>query len=71
MASTSSTPPRGSILSQISTYFYRRPTALLLVLLGPPLLWLGVVYLGALFMLVVRSCQMPHFQWMQLVVDYS
>jgi len=55
MASTSSTPPRGSLLSQISTYFYRRPTALLLVLLGPPLLWLGVVYLGALFMLVVQS----------------
>lgn len=55
MASTTTTPPRSSLLNRVSTYFYRHPGALLAVLLGPPLLWLGVVYLGALFMLVIQS----------------
>lgn len=39
----------------LSTFFYTRPRLTLLALLGPLLLWLGVVYLGSLFALVVQS----------------
>ncbi|MFH1137692.1 MAG: ABC transporter permease [Pseudomonadota bacterium] len=45
----------GDLARSISTYFYRRPLVLLLALLTPPLLWLGVVYLGALFSLLLQS----------------
>ena len=34
---------------------YRRPGLSLLLLLAPPLLWLGVVYLGSLFALLIQS----------------
>ncbi|MBI3242234.1 MAG: ABC transporter permease [Chloroflexi bacterium] len=40
---------------QLSTFFYRRPVLSLIFLLAPPLVWLGVVYLGSLFALVVQS----------------
>ncbi len=40
---------------RVSAYLYRRPTLALLLLLAPPLLWLGVVYLGSLFALVLQS----------------
>lgn len=40
---------------QLSTGLYKRPLLLLLALLSPPLLWLGVVYLGALFSLLLQS----------------
>nr|WP_218586251.1 ABC transporter permease [Acerihabitans arboris] len=36
----------------ISTFLYRRPTVLLLSLLLPPLLWFGIVYVGALLSLL-------------------
>ncbi len=39
----------------LSTYLYRRSTFLLLLLLFPPLLWLGSVYLGSLFALLLQS----------------
>ena len=35
--------------------FYRRPSILLALLLGPPLLWIGVVYVGSLLALLVQS----------------
>ena len=35
--------------------FWRRPRLLLALLLGPPLLWLGVVYLGSLVALLAQS----------------
>lgn len=35
-----------------STFLYRRPTVLLLLLLLPPLMWFGIVYLGSLFNLL-------------------
>ena len=41
--------------SRISTTLYRRPTLLLLLLLGPPLLWMGVIYLGSLGTLLINS----------------
>lgn len=40
---------------RLSTYLYRHPTLALLLLLIPPLLYLGVIYLGSLFALLVQS----------------
>ena len=40
---------------RISSFLYLRPRLLLLLLLLPPLLWLGVVYLGSLFSLLLQS----------------
>jgi putative spermidine/putrescine transport system permease protein len=40
---------------RLSTFLYRRSTLTLLLLLTPPLLWLGVVYLGSLIALLVQS----------------
>ena len=40
---------------RLSDLFWRRPRLLLVLLLGPPLLWLGVVYLGSLFALLAQS----------------
>jgi len=44
-----------SVFHRLSTFFYQRPRLLLLVLLGPPLIWLGVVYLGSLLALMTQS----------------
>jgi putative spermidine/putrescine transport system permease protein len=46
--------PRRALRS-VSTALYWRPRLSLALLLGPPLLWLGVVYLGSLASLVVQS----------------
>jgi putative spermidine/putrescine transport system permease protein len=46
---------RPGLGGRISTFLYRRPRLFLLLLLGPPLLWLGVVYLGSLSALLVQS----------------
>ncbi len=40
---------------RVFVYLYRRPGLSLALLLAPPLLWLGVVYLGSLFALVLQS----------------
>jgi putative spermidine/putrescine transport system permease protein len=47
--------PQVSLSGRLSTFFYLRPRVLLLLLLVPPLLWLGVVYLGSLFALLLQS----------------
>lgn len=47
--------PRGSLPERLSTALYLHPRFLLLLLLIPPLLWLGVIYLGALFALLAQS----------------
>lgn len=52
---TAITAQRGGILGTLSDMLYRRPTVLLLLLLAPPLLWLGVIYLGSLFALLAQS----------------
>ena len=44
-----------SIIQALSTYLYLRPSLTLLLLLGPPFLWMVIVYLGSLFALVVQS----------------
>jgi putative spermidine/putrescine transport system permease protein len=43
------------MLSRISTYLFLRPKLVLLLLLGPPMLYMLVVYLGSLFALLVNS----------------
>ena len=40
---------------RLSGLFWRRPGLLLALLLAPPLLWLGVIYLGALAALLLQS----------------
>jgi putative spermidine/putrescine transport system permease protein len=46
---------RSSFARRLSSFFYLRPRLTLALLLAPPLLWLGVVYLGSLFALLVQS----------------
>jgi putative spermidine/putrescine transport system permease protein len=43
------------MLGRISSYLYLRPKLILLLLLGPPMLYMLVVYLGSLFALLVNS----------------
>ncbi|WP_395686293.1 ABC transporter permease [Aestuariivirga sp.] len=45
----------GSAFRHLSDVFVRRPALLMLLLLVPPLLWLGIVYLGALLALLLQS----------------
>ena len=40
---------------RLSDLFWRRPRVLLVLLLAPPLLWLGVIYVGSLFALLAQS----------------
>ncbi|HEV2502525.1 MAG TPA: ABC transporter permease [Mesorhizobium sp.] len=48
-------PARGGMLGALSDLFWRRPRFLLVLMLLPPLLWLGVVYIGSLFALLLQS----------------
>jgi putative spermidine/putrescine transport system permease protein len=43
------------MLNRASTYLYHRPQLVLLLLLGPPLLYMVIVYLGSLFTLLINS----------------
>ncbi|MGE0097959.1 MAG: ABC transporter permease [Hydrogenophaga sp.] len=47
--------PQGGLLRRLSDLLYARRGLLLLALLGPPLLWFGVIYLGSLFALLANS----------------
>ncbi len=50
------TVDRGSGISEkISDLFFARPKLLTLLLLLPPLLWIGIVYVGSLFALLLQS----------------
>src|SRR5574341_911135 len=46
---------QSNFVQRLATFLYLRPALSLALLLGPPLFWLGAVYLGSLFMLVVQS----------------
>jgi putative spermidine/putrescine transport system permease protein len=46
---------RGGLARRVSDTLFRRPALLLTLLLVPPLLWLGIVYLGSLFALLAQS----------------
>jgi putative spermidine/putrescine transport system permease protein len=43
------------VTARLATVLYRSPRAFLFLLLAPPLLWLGVVYLGSLAALLAQS----------------
>jgi putative spermidine/putrescine transport system permease protein len=43
------------MLNRFSTYLYQRPQLILALLLGPPMVYMLVVYLGSLFALLVNS----------------
>jgi putative spermidine/putrescine transport system permease protein len=48
-------PDRGSLSSRFSDFLWRRHNVFLAILLTPPLLWLGIIYLGSLFALLLQS----------------
>ncbi len=43
------------MLTRASTYLYQRPRLVLFLLLGPPMIYMFVVYLGSLFALLLNS----------------
>ncbi|WP_372838177.1 ABC transporter permease [Phaeovulum sp.] len=47
-------PERG-VGDRLTAIFWRKPTVLLVLLITPPLLWLGVVYIGSLAALLLQS----------------
>jgi putative spermidine/putrescine transport system permease protein len=47
--------PRRGLLAALGDLLYRRPHLLLLILLGPPLAWIGIVYVGSLLALLLQS----------------
>ncbi|GJL83779.1 MAG: ABC transporter permease [marine bacterium B5-7] len=47
--------PRRGLLGRIGDALYLKPALLLAVLLGPPLAWLGIVYIGSLLSLLLQS----------------
>ena len=53
---------KGGVLDRISDVFFARPKLLTLLLLLPPLLWIGVVYVDSLFALLLQSFySLDHF----------
>ena len=44
-----------NVFSAISDYAFRNKTFLFITFLTPPLAWLGIVYLGSLFILLMHS----------------
>lgn len=55
MATESKQVPTQSIMRRISTALYLHPRIALFLMLLPPLLWLGVVYLGSLLAMLIQS----------------
>lgn len=54
-AAITATPGRDGLLARLSDALWRRPTLFLILLLAPPALWLGIIYLGSLFALLAQS----------------
>ncbi|MGE6786251.1 ABC transporter permease [Ensifer adhaerens] len=48
-------PERRGPAGRLSDFFWKHPHLLLMIMLAPPLIWLGVVYLGSLFALLLQS----------------
>ena len=55
MQTTPAILPAKGLADRLTGVLWRRPNLLLLLLLMPPLLWLGVVYLGSLAALLLQS----------------
>ncbi|MBY5867563.1 ABC transporter permease [Rhizobium leguminosarum bv. viciae 248] len=52
---TSILPGRGGFFGRLSDAFWRHPKLLLFLMLTPPLLWLGIIYIGSLLALLLQS----------------
>ncbi|MBY3051297.1 ABC transporter permease [Rhizobium laguerreae] len=52
---TSILPGRGGFFGQLSDAFWRYPKLLLFLMLTPPLLWLGIIYISSLIALLLQS----------------
>ncbi|MGF0539142.1 ABC transporter permease [Agrobacterium sp. ES01] len=48
-------PASGGVLGRLSDLFWRKPTLFLILMLIPPLLWLGIIYIGSLIALLLQS----------------
>jgi putative spermidine/putrescine transport system permease protein len=47
--------PQTSALGRVGDALWRRPRLMIALLLAPPALWLGVIYIGSLLALLVQS----------------
>ena len=54
-STTSILPGRGGLFGTLSDTFWRHPRLFLLLMLTPPLLWLGIIYVGSLIALLMQS----------------
>jgi putative spermidine/putrescine transport system permease protein len=48
-------PRRGGVFGALSDTLWRHPRLLIFLMLTPPVLWLGIIYLGSLFALLIQS----------------
>jgi putative spermidine/putrescine transport system permease protein len=55
ISSIAITPGRRGLMGRLSDLFWRRPNLLLVLMLVPPLLWLGIIYVGSLLALLLQS----------------
>jgi putative spermidine/putrescine transport system permease protein len=55
LAAPSGSERSGGMLEKLSDVFVTRPHVFTLLLLAPPLLWIGIVYVGSLFALLMQS----------------
>jgi putative spermidine/putrescine transport system permease protein len=55
MSSAVATGRQGGVVTSLSDLFFVRPRLLTFLLLLPPLLWIGIVYVGSLFALLLQS----------------
>jgi putative spermidine/putrescine transport system permease protein len=46
---------RGGLFGALSDWVWRHPTMFLVLMLTPPVLWLGIIYIGSLFALLLQS----------------
>jgi putative spermidine/putrescine transport system permease protein len=44
-----------SVMGRVSDFLWRQPTFFLMLLITPPLLWLGIIYVGSLIALLLQS----------------
>lgn len=54
-AAASIQPGRGGVFGTLSDILWRNPRLTLFLMLTPPLLWLGIIYLGSLLALLLQS----------------
>jgi putative spermidine/putrescine transport system permease protein len=63
--------PEATAMRTLSNLFYQRRTLTLLLMLTPPLLWFGVVYLGSLLTLLSQSVFVFDDMSMSVVTEFT